>query len=348
MKKKVLSMNELLKWYENNKRSLPWRESADVYCVMVAEIMAQQTRIAQLLPFYEKFMAKFPTLEKLAQASEDDVLTLWAGMGYYARARNLHRAAKIITESGTLPQTRKEWESLPGIGAYTAGAILSIAQGKREVAVDGNVLRVYARLSCDATDITTPAAKKSATAFLEKIMPHTPKEISAFTQSLMELGALVCLPQHPRCEICPVATDCQAFLSQRTHQFPVKTAKPAPALQYFTVIIAVDPHGRVLMRRRTEGLLKGMWVYYLLEGKLLDNEMLVREQIKSMGFTPTSTEALGEATHTFTHRKWQMKAYSVTVKENRPVGDYQFLTPHDINKAALPAAMKYFTHFFAC
>ena len=185
----------LLNWYDESKRDLPWRHTHDPYAVWISEIMAQQTRIAYLLSYYDRFMNRFPTIRSLAEACEDDVLKAWEGLGYYTRAGNLQKAArKIVADfSGKLPRTKKELLTLPGIGDYTAGAILSIAYGIPVPAVDGNVLRVYARLENNDANILLPQTKKQAANFVAALMP--PERAGCFTQALMELGALVCLPK---------------------------------------------------------------------------------------------------------------------------------------------------------
>jgi A/G-specific adenine glycosylase len=332
--------NELLIWFAENKRPLPWRQNPTPYAVLVSEIMAQQTRMAQLLPFYMRFMARFPTADALAKSELDEVLAVWAGMGYYARARNLHSAVKIIRAkyNDGWPTTRAEWEALPGIGAYTAGAVLAIAFGQREAAIDGNVLRLYARLENDATDIACAAAKMRATQLVHAHMPNKPGEICAYTQALMELGSLVCVPTHPKCEKCPLVYICKAYMAGCEKELPVKTKKkPSPVVD-MTVLIIFSPRGRVLMRRRTEGLLKGMWVYCLTENPLAD----IHGYVKAMGYSVKTVYPLGEARHAFTHRVWQMTAYAVHVNEDCAVGDYRFLSPDEVDKAALPAAMRYF------
>jgi A/G-specific adenine glycosylase len=337
----------LLAWYAVNKRSLPWRDNPAPYAVLISEVMAQQTRMAQLLPFYIRFMERFPTLDDLRESDLDEVLAAWAGMGYYARARNLHRAAQIIqAEYGDgWPRTRAQWEALPGIGPYTAGAIMAIAFGQREAAVDGNVLRLYARLAKDATDIATPAAKSRAGQFIVSHMGAT--DVSAYTQALMELGALVCVPSNPKCGVCPLAYMCQARLAGCERDLPVKARKgPSPGIPVMVLLI-FSPDGRVLMRRRTEGLLRGMWVYCLSEGQPGEAPSYTQPEAAahaaSLGYTVTGIESLGEARHAFTHRVWDMIGFAVYVRESHGVDDYLFLTPDELEKTAVPAAMRYFT-----
>ncbi|MDR1663676.1 MAG: A/G-specific adenine glycosylase [Clostridiales bacterium] len=334
----------LLNWYKHHRRDLPWRENIQPYRIWVSEIMAQQTRIAQLLPFYERFIARFPDVKALAEASEDEVLKEWAGMGYYARARNLHTAAKILLreQAGALPETAEEWRRLPGVGEYTAGAIMSIAYGAREAAVDGNALRVYARLADDATDISAPAAKKSAAAFIKAAMPTEPKRVSQFTQALMELGALICVPgREPRCGECPLERVCLSRRAGREKLLPVKSSKRPPKETDITVLLIQNPTGRVLTRRRTENLLRGMWVFYLIEKSLTEEE--ISGYVRSMGYTIQAWEAIGSASHVFTHRIWRMKGYAVYVHETHTVEDYAFTSKEALGQLALPKAMRFYS-----
>ena len=336
----------LLAWYEKNKRDLPWRKNISPYGIWISEMMAQQTRIAQLLPYYARFTEKFPAVEALAAASLDEVLAVWAGLGYYARARNLHNAAKIIVNeyAGEFPETRAGWERLPGVGNYTAGAVTGIAFGAREAAVDGNVLRVYSRLNDDETDISLPAAKKAAAAFLLDTMPDLPHDISRFTQALMELGALVCVPGKPLCANCPLAQVCLSRLNGTVSERPVKTPKKPQISIDMTVLLIIDPSGKVLMRKRAENLLRGMWVFFLKEEKMTEHE--ARETARGLGYTVNTVVPLGSASHTFTHRKWRMDGYALFVNETRAADDYVFLSPDDARKAALPRAIQYYTEWY--
>lgn len=342
----------LLTWYDGHKRDLPWRRNPTPYAVWVCEIMAQQTRIAQLLPFYLRFMECFPTVEALAAAPLDDVLAVWAGMGYYARARNLHAAAKVIVNEyeGRFPETMEAWQKLPGVGAYTAGAVMSIAFGAREAAVDGNALRVYARLADDDSDIGTAAAKSKAAAFITSAMPNAPEDIRRFSQAFMELGAMVCIPGRPLCEACPLAALCLARLRMREHRLPVKTAKKPPTEINITVLLLITPDGRVLMRKRTEKLLHGLWVFDLTEGELNPAEALGRA--KQMGFSPAVVHTweaiteLGAASHVFTHRVWRMRGYALYVNETLAPEGYRFVSGNEMGTLACPKAIKYYLEWY--
>jgi A/G-specific adenine glycosylase len=330
----------LLEWYKKNHRPLPWRENPHPYAIWVSEIMAQQTRINQLLPYYKKFMEAFPDVKKLAAASLGEVLSVWAGMGYYARARNLHRAACIIGQNGW-PKNKKEWLSMPGVGDYTAGAIASIVYGERVAAVDGNALRVYARLANDFTDITTPAAKKAAAHFFYTYMPETKKDMQIYNQAIMEFGALVCLPLKPLCDDCPLQMDCQAYGNKTCNSLPVKKIKkPSPKIE-MTVILAINPKGEALTRRREEGLLNGMTVYLLQEGFVDPVEYLSGLRLNAISAIP-----IGKKRHVFTHRTWEMEGHAVYVEETNPPEGYQFMTKDEIKNAPFPAAVSFFTDWF--
>ncbi len=285
-------------WYGVAQRALPFRSTGDAYAVWVSEIMAQQTRITALIPYFESFIRAFPTVAALAAASEHDVLKAWEGLGYYSRARNLHKAAQLILEhhGGAVPSDPAALRALPGIGDYTAGAILSIAFSQRQPAVDGNVLRVHARLENDSTDVMCPAAKDKARAWVLSLMPQdVPGDM---TQALMELGALICLPKTPRCGECPVASLCAARLSGCEQQLPVKTPKKPQRAEQREVYLLFDPQGRVLMRRRCEALLRGLWEF----------PHALPDGIQVLSKTPC-----GSAVHVFTHIIWQMEGFDCRV-----------------------------------
>ena len=332
----------LLNWYAVHSRPLPWRQNPEPYRIWLVEIMGQQTRIAQLLPYYERFTERFPDVFALAAASEDQVLKAWEGLGYYSRARNLHKAAQIIAHErgGAFPENALDWQKLPGVGPYTAGAIAAIAFGQPSPAVDGNVLRVYARLAGDDTDIRRPEAKAAATAFVQAHMPSRPDDIRQYTQALMELGALVCVPgKAPHCEICPLQADCTAFRQGTQSRLPYKSPRAAHKHVDMTVLIIRNPRGETLMRQRTQRLLQGLWVYYLLEEILSETE--VCWFVENLGYRILALEPAGTATHTFTHLKWHMRAFVLQIEEasHTPEG-YVFVGPNA--PIALPSAMGYF------
>ncbi|MCL1787629.1 MAG: A/G-specific adenine glycosylase [Defluviitaleaceae bacterium] len=326
----------LLNWYAQNKRDLPWRVTKNPYHIWVSEIMAQQTQIATLLPYYIRFVAAFPTVEALAAASMDDVLKICAGIGYYNRFHNMKKAADIMVRDfgGWVPADPKTLQKLPGIGAYAAGAIASIAYGVKVPAVDGNVLRVMARLDRNHGDIAKAATKNALTKRLQAIIPDNPGD---FNQALMELGALVCKPQNPLCDQCPIRDFCKG--QDIWEQLPNKPAKN-PVRDVDKTILLVRYQDSVLMRKRTERLLHGLWEFYHVDGAL--DESAVAAHLQGLGYTCGPVTLLGEATHVFTHLKWKMTGFACEVGEGMTVGDYVFVLLEDVKGLATPSALRYF------
>ena len=311
----------LLKWYDNNRRILPWREQPTPYRVWVSEIMLQQTRVSAALPYYERFLAALPDIPALAACEEEKLHKLWEGLGYYSRVRNLQKAARIVCEEsgGELPADYDALRALPGIGDYTAGAIASISFGLAVPAVDGNVLRVFSRLYNDSGVITEPGVKKTFTA---RVMEHQPPEKAGdYNQALMELGALVCLPNGaPLCGQCPLAALCAARAAGTMLELPRKAAPKARRVEPVTVVLAEDAEGRFLLQQRPgKGLLAGLWQPLLWEGEALNaGEVLAR--LEELGLGCAGAEALPEAKHIFSHIEWRMTGYTVTV-EAQPAPD---------------------------
>ena len=292
----------LLVWYRENARTLPWRSDPTPYGVWISEIMLQQTRVAAVLDYYRRFLEAAPTVADLAAMPEDQLMKLWQGLGYYSRARNLQKAARQIVEAhgGVFPNTYETIRALPGVGDYTAGAISSIAFHLPVPAVDGNVLRVAARVCGDGGDITTPAMKRKVTQALAQIIPlEAPGD---FNQAMMELGATVCLPNGaPLCERCPAAPFCRAFQEGRTGELPVKATKKARRTEARTVYLLFC-QGRVALRRRgPRGLLAGLWEY---PNELADGT----DWPAAWGLAPAPLERLGAGKHIFTHIEWHMTA----------------------------------------
>lgn len=249
---------KLVSWFEENQRPLPWRKSYKPYEVWISEIMAQQTRIEQMLPYYTKFMQRFPDPQSLARADYQEVLKYWEGLGYYSRAKNLHEAAMKIVEAfnGELPRTKAELQELRGFGPYISAAVASIAFNEDVPLVDGNVLRVTARFWGLEDDIALPQTRKKFEEMLEKILPKG--KAREFNQGLMELGALVCVPENPSCEKCPLQKNCTAFREGRENELPKKTKKSRAPIKHFAgALIRID--GKWLLRQRHEKLLQGMW-----------------------------------------------------------------------------------------
>lgn len=248
----------LREWYEGSRRELPWRQTRDPYRIWVSEVMLQQTRAAAVAPYYERFLARFPDISSLAEAAEEEVLTLWSGLGYYRRARNLHHAARIAAEAGGFPQTYESIRALPGAGDYTAAAVASIAFGLPYPAVDGNVLRVLARLENEPGDIGAASTKRRLTQLAGEFLDR--RDPGMFNQAMMELGATVCLPRNPRCQECPVSAFCKARRMGRENQVPLKLRR-GERVQVGLKVLIITRNGSVLMRRRDpdSSRLAGFW-----------------------------------------------------------------------------------------
>ena len=290
----------LLLWYRDHARQLPWRSDPTPYHVWISEIMLQQTRVAAVLGYYQRFLQAVPTVHQLAELPEDELMKLWQGLGYYSRARNLQKAAKQIVaqHGGLFPNTYEAIRALPGIGDYTAGAISSIAFGLPVPAVDGNVLRVMTRVWCDSGDITSAATKKRITQRLEEWIPLSAP--GAFNQALMELGATVCLPNGaPVCDRCPVAEFCRAYQENRVSEFPFKPPKAPRRVETRTVFLLFHQNRVALRRRESKGLLAGLWEYpNELDARLPD----------AWGLSPCSLTPVATGKHIFTHIEWHLTA----------------------------------------
>ncbi|MDY6084019.1 MAG: A/G-specific adenine glycosylase [Dialister sp.] len=304
---KTTWQERLLFWYRRHDRELPWRQGTpDPYRVWVSEIMLQQTRAEAVKPYYASWMGRFPSLEALAAADEDEVLHAWQGLGYYSRARNLHRAAREIHETygGRLPEDIKKLRALPGIGDYTAGAIASIAFGQKEAAIDGNVLRVYARLFAVEEDILKTAGRKQIRRLVEDTLPE---EAGDFNAALMDLGADVCIPKRPRCGECPLTDVCLAFQNRRTDELPVRGEKKAPQVYEAACGLCIKG-GKILMHRRSpKGMLASMWEFPMM---LADSANEARDGLSRL-LAGAAELRLWTHTHVFTHQVWHMKAYGM-------------------------------------
>ncbi len=304
----------LLSWYDKNRRILPWREDPSPYHVWVSEIMLQQTRVEAVKAYYDRFMKALPDIASLAGANDEELLKLWEGLGYYNRARNLKKAAVVIMEEygGVMPSEYEELLKLPGIGSYTAGAVSSIAYGKRAPAVDGNVLRVLARLKGDGRDISLPAVRAEITKELWRDMES--ERPGDFNQALMELGALVCIPVGaPRCAECPWEGLCAAHREKKELDFPVKTPKKPRTVEEKTVLVILDENRAALRKRPEGGLLGGMYEFPCLGGHLSGDQVLA--YLKGEGLSVLKIEKLPDSRHIFTHKEWRMIGYAVRVDE---------------------------------
>ena len=300
----------LLYWYADAARDLPWRREPTPYHVWISEIMLQQTRVEAVKGYYTRFLAAFPDAAALAAADEDQLNKVWQGLGYYSRARNLKRAAIEVCErfGGELPGDHAALLTLPGVGAYTAGAIASIAFGLPIPAVDGNVLRVITRLTASPDDITKQTTKDEVAAALAGIYPRTPDEASAMTQALMELGATVCIPNGvPHCGECPLRTLCMAHAAGEELRYPNKAPKRARVREDRTVFLIRCSEKYAIRKRPDRGLLAGLWEFPSADGIMDAEETTVwaaAHGIRLHGLTP-----LPDAKHIFTHIEWHMKGF---------------------------------------
>ncbi|MDY3281818.1 A/G-specific adenine glycosylase [Dysosmobacter sp.] len=328
----------LLDWFRSNARDLPWRRTRDPYRIWVSEIMLQQTRVAAVLGYYARFLEAFPTVEALAGAPEERLMKLWEGLGYYSRARNLQKAAAAVCEQygGQFPADYDALLALPGIGEYTAGAIASAAFGLPAPAVDGNVLRVLARLHDDRSDIADPKTRQAARAAVASAMPESEADRRIFNQALMELGATVCVPNGPpRCEVCPAAELCLGRLRGTAEALPVKAPKKARQAEEMTVLVVLREGQAALRRRPGTGLLAGLWEFPNLPGTLTEQE--AASALADRGLTVKAWKKKLTAKHIFTHREWHMTGYVAEVSGAGPE-DWQWTGPREWADRAVPSA----------
>ncbi len=340
--KRLQAMVEpLLAWYDLHKRTLPWRGTTDPYRVWVSEIMLQQTRVAAVIPYYEQWMAALPTVADLAAVDEDDLMKLWQGLGYYSRARNLQKAAKLIMEQygGQFPRSREALLALPGVGEYTAGAVASIAFGEAVPAVDGNVLRVASRVANVAENILDTRVKKKFQRWMDAAVPA--ERPGAYNQALMDLGATVCLPNgEPLCGDCPLAPLCEARRLGVQDQLPVRAKKAPRRVEELTVYLLLRGDEAALRRREDSGLLAGLWEFPHVPGALSEDR--AAEPLASWGLRSVDWKKVLEARHIFTHVEWHMTGYVVQVE-----GDGPGLTWADRDKLETLAVPSAFAKFLA-
>ncbi len=329
----------LLPWYRRNRRDLPWRRDKEPYHIWLSEIMLQQTRVEAVKGYYARFLMALPTIGDLAACDDETLHKLWEGLGYYSRVRNLKKAAQVVMEkhSGVFPKTYEEVIALPGIGEYTAGAICSIAYDLPTPAVDGNVLRVFSRLTENATPIDLPAYKAAVRQALQEIYPE---DAGDFTQALMELGATVCGPNRsPDCENCPCKAICGGAKHGTAEQFPVRLPKKAKKVEEKTVFILSCDGRYALEKRPNKGLLAGLWQFPNIEGKLEAQQAL--SLLEEKGLHPRHILRQVDRSHIFTHIRWDMRGVYAEVAESG--GDYIWLTADEIcTSAALPTAFRQF------
>ncbi len=308
---------DLIQWYSQVKRDLPWRRRSHPYDIWISEVMLQQTRVETVIDYYNRFMDWFPTVEDLAEADEDKLMKAWEGLGYYSRARNLQRAARIIVYElgGHFPTSVKGLLKLPGIGPYTSGAIASIAMGIPAAAVDGNVLRVYSRLFQIPDPINKAPVKKKYEHLGQALVSH--EDPSSYNQGLMELGATVCTPKSPKCLICPVQAHCQSFHQGDPASLPVKEKKKKQKqVQLLTLWLTKD-QDHLLVKRPASGLLAGLWSLPAVEEdpNMTHSEALAQYLQEELGLETASPTFVGKAKHVFTHVVWHHHVYRAEWKK---------------------------------
>jgi A/G-specific adenine glycosylase len=308
----------IITWYAENQRELPWRKTKDPYAIWLSEIILQQTRVAQGLPYYERLLAAFPTVRDLAEAPEASLLRLWQGLGYYSRARNLQKAAQMVMRdfNGSFPQTYEDIITLSGVGPYTAAAIASFAFDEAKAVVDGNVFRVLSRVFAIDTDIASSAARGVFTELAQSLIPAS--DPAGFNQAIMEFGALKCTPA-PDCSLCPLRISCAALSAHKVADFPVKSKKTKVKEIQMDYLI-IEQNGQILVRERTEnGIWKGLWEFYLIEDQP-DWLAMPRQALKS------------PPVHLLSHRKIKCEAWHVQVPDNFDLAipkEYVWMSPSE-------------------
>ena len=325
----------LLAWYEENRRTLPWRGTDDPYRVWVSEIMLQQTRVAAVLPYYLRWMEALPTVEALAAAEEDTLMKLWQGLGYYSRARNLQKAARLIVEErgGRFPETYEALLALPGVGDYTAGAVASIAFHQAVPAVDGNALRVAARLTGIGENILDGKVRERFRGMIAAAVP--PDRPGTFNQAVMDLGATVCLPGGaPLCDRCPLSDQCEARRQGLQASLPVRRKKAGRRVEELTVFLLLRNGTAALRQRESQGLLAGLWEFPHVPGTL--EESAAGGVVADWGLTALDWKRKITAKHLFTHVEWRMTGYLLTVRGEQE--DFTWADRGLLDRLAVPSA----------
>jgi A/G-specific adenine glycosylase len=310
---------KLLRWYSSRQRYLPWRQRPIPYRVWVAEIMAQQTRLESMLPYYRRWLRRFPTIKSLAKAREQDVLSLWEGLGYYSRARNLRKAARIVAKEhgGRLPSTFEELLALPGIGRYTAGAIASLAFGADVPAVDGNAIRVLARVFNVQLIASSSAAQARFWSLAVEHLP--PGQAAAYNQAVMDLGAEICTPRNPQCTICPLKRNCLAKALNVQEQRPVKSQTKSVPVRHLAALVIRDGNRVLVEQRPGRGLLAGMWAF---PNAPVKNAGLRRSRaqrlLRDLGFPSGLAQHLGDFEHKYSHFTARVCAFHIALNGSKP------------------------------
>lgn len=335
--------NDLISWFKQEQRDLPWRKDQDPYKVWVSEIMLQQTRVDTVIPYFNRFIEWFPTIEDLAEAEEDKVLKAWEGLGYYSRVRNLQSAVREVKEkyNGVVPNSPVEIASLKGVGPYTAGAVLSIAYGIPEPAVDGNVMRVISRILSIWEDIARPASRKIFEQAVRELISHD--DPSSFNQALMELGALICTPTSPSCLLCPVREYCQSFEDGVQKELPVKAKKTKIRNVELAAAILFDESGKILIHKRpASGLLANLWEFpnvEILQTKQHEREQIVELFQQTFDLKVELQKAIGQIEHVFSHLVWNIKVFTGKItKEIKQSDEWKLVSVNELKEYAFPVS----------
>lgn len=334
----------LLDWYDAHRRDLPWRRTRDPYAIWVSEIMLQQTQVARVAEYFARWMERFPTVQALAEASLDDVLKLWEGLGYYSRARNVHKAARVIVNErgGRLPQTAAEWQTLPGVGPYTAAAIASIAFDEPVAALDGNLKRVLARVCLVEAPINTPEGTRLLNAIAQALVPpHRPGD---WNQALMDVGANICVSRSPRCLLCPLRAHCAAAAAQRQHDLPRRQPRRKRPHYIVTAALIWNDAGQLLIAQRPhDKMLGGLWEFpggKCEEGETLE-ACLRREIREELGIDIEVGDHLTTVEHGYTHFSITLHAFHCRFCGGEPqalgVADWRWVSPDELDAFAWPS-----------
>ncbi|HSV98943.1 MAG TPA: A/G-specific adenine glycosylase [Sedimentisphaerales bacterium] len=345
-KRSIRIQQALQTWYSATARDLPWRRTTDPYAIWLSEIMLQQTRVPTAIPYYERFLRRFPTVSRLARARLDTVLKMWEGLGYYSRARNLHKAAKEIVSrfQGRLPRTKDDLLTLPGVGRYTAGAISSIAFNERAPLVDGNIERVLCRVFRIHGSPKDAAIKGRIWSLAEELLPEN--EAGLFNQALMELGSEICSPRRPHCDKCPLAKSCEARIHKEQESLPTRSAKK-PVPRHTIVVGVIYRAGRILIdKRKPEGLLGGLWEFP--GGKVHPRESLqaaLRREIREeLDIEIEVGKEIATVEHTYSHFHVEIHAFECAHAQGDPrplaCAALKWVRPRDLSRYAFPAANK--------
>ncbi|WP_323704423.1 A/G-specific adenine glycosylase [Mammaliicoccus sp. Dog046] len=326
--------NDLLTWFHENQRQMPWRETKDPYYIWLSEVMLQQTQVNTVRPYYNAFIERFPTIQALSESQEDDVLKYWEGLGYYSRVRNFHEAVKEVHHNynGAVPSQPDEFIKLKGVGPYTNAAVMSIVHNHPLPAVDGNVLRVWSRLNNNHSDIALQSTKKT---FEEELQPFVESESGDFNQAMMELGATMCTPKKPLCLMCPVQSHCQAFENGTVDQLPVKKKKVKKKTIDYLVLYITNRNGDILVRQRDTKLLNGMWEFPMFESDTSIHT--IEDELDAV--IDMQTEPIFTTKHIFTHMTWNMKVIRAYTQKSDVEYPYRWMSKNEKEALSFSTSM---------